>query len=67
MYTLGNLKGPEGNAFAIMGRVTDAMKDCSFSRVDIELYINNAKSSDYDHLVKVSHEMINKCNQRNKV
>ena len=67
--------GPQGNAYAIMGYVTTAMEqerslmnwgDNSVFKMEKEHYLNDAMSSDYDHLVQVSQQMINRINQRIK-
>lgn len=58
-----NLVGINGNAFCIMGYVIKAMKECHFSKQEQDTYYNNAISSDYYHLLCVSIEMIDKCNE----
>ena len=60
-----NLVGVDGNAFAVMGYVKEAMRESGFSKEDITSYMNDAKSSDYDHLLSVSIDMIEQCNSRN--
>ena len=57
-----NLVGIDGNAFSVMGYVLKAMKECGCNKVDQAIYVENAKSSDYNHLLAVSIEMIDKCN-----
>ena len=59
-----DLVGVDGNAFAVMGYVGRAMRESGFSREEIEAYYTDAKSSDYDHLLAVSIEMVDKCNER---
>ena len=56
------LVGVNGNAFAIMAYVKDAMDDAKMSKEDIGAYIKDATSSDYNHLLMVSCEMIDKVN-----
>ena len=65
--------GPQGNAYAIMGYVTTAMEqerelmgwgDNSVFKMEKEHYLQDAMSSDYDHLVNVSGLMVNKINNR---
>ena len=65
--------GPLGNAYAIMGYVTTAMErecekmgwaDASTLKMEKEHYLQDAMSSDYQHLLQVSHQMINKINNR---
>lgn len=62
-YTKYNLVGIDGNAFFIMGYVMNAMKECKFSKTDIDSYYKEATSSDYYHLIYVSAQMIDKCNE----
>ena len=66
-----NLAGIDGNAFCIMGYVCKALKNeyksfgfttKQFNAIK-ETYLANAKSSDYNHLVAVSFEMIEKINR----
>lgn len=58
------LVGVDGNAFAVMGYVRKAMKECGFDEQEIKAYLDDAMSSDYDHLLAVSIEMVDKCNER---
>ena len=58
-----DLVGIDGNAFCIMGYVMKAMKECKFSKTDRDAYFKDATSSNYDHLLCVSVEMIDKCNE----
>lgn len=57
------LVGVDGNAYAIMGYVRTAMRRAGMSREDIDAYIKDATSSDYNHLLVVSCEMIDKVNE----
>ena len=70
------LAGVNGNAFCVMGTVSSWMKEaCSLARQRadedgikafdekaIDAYTNEAMSSDYDHLLNVSVEMVDKIN-----
>lgn len=58
------LVGVDGNAFAVMGYVRKAMYESGFSVQEIKAYLADAMSSDYDHLLAVSVEMVDKCNER---
>lgn len=58
-----DLVGIDGNAFSIMGYVLKAMKECGCNKVDQAIYVEKAKSGDYDNLLAVSMEMIDKCNE----
>lgn len=59
-----SLIGVDGNAFSIMGYVRRAMKETGFTREEIEAYTKNATSGDYNHLLAVSIDMIDKCNEK---
>ena len=70
------LAGVNGNAFCVMGTVSSWMKEaCSLARQRadkdginafdekaIDTYTNEAMSSDYNHLLSVSVEMVDKIN-----
>lgn len=45
------LSGQDGNAFAILGRVQKEMRRAGVSADDIEAYVDEATSGDYDHLL----------------
>jgi len=57
------LVGVDGNAYSIMSYVTKAMKECEKSKEDIKKYQEDAMSSDYNHLICVSQEMIDSLNK----
>ena len=57
------LIGINGNAYSIMSYVIDAMYDAKMTNYDIDAYIKDATSSDYDHLLAVSCEMIDRINE----
>ena len=59
-----NLVGIDGNAYSVMGYVIKAMKRERFSKSEIDDYQADAKSGDYNHLLSVSAEMIEKCNNK---
>lgn len=48
------LLGEDGNAFAIMGKVTQAMKRAKVDRAEIDAYQAEAMSGDYDHLLQTT-------------
>lgn len=58
------LVGVDGNAYAVMGYVRKAMKECGFNEQEIKAYLDDAMSSDYNHLLCVSVDMVDKCNER---
>lgn len=55
---LGDLSGPEGNAFAILGRVVKALKDAGVSKADQDAYHEAATSGDYNNLLRVTQETL---------
>ena len=57
------LVGMDGNAFAVMGYVTRAMRECKFSQAEIDEYRSKAQSGDYDNLLAVSIEYVERCNE----
>ena len=57
------LVGVDGNAYAIMGYVRIAMRRAGMSKEDIDVYTKDATSSDYNHLLVVSCEIIDKVNE----
>lgn len=52
------LLGQDGNAFAIMGRVKQALKSAGADKEYINKYLSEATSGDYDHLIVVSMEYV---------
>ena len=52
-----DLGGPDGNAFAVMGRVAAAMRDAGIDQSEIDDYLKRAMASDFDTLLRVSIEM----------
>ena len=57
-----DLVGVDGNAFSVMGYVVNAMRQCGMSKEERDKYKKAAMSSDYDHLICVSCDMIERCN-----
>ena len=58
------LVGVDGNACAIMGYVYRAMRIANMSQEEREAYREDAMSSDYNHLLCVSIDMIEKVNEK---
>ena len=46
------LTGEDGNAFMILGRVLESMKRIGWSEEDRKAFLKEAKSGDYDHLLR---------------
>lgn len=61
-----SLVGVDGNAFAVMGYVQRAMRQAGKTQEEIRAYLDEAQSSDYDHLLAVSSEMVEKLNDEDE-
>ena len=53
------LVGEDGNAFAIMARVSNAMRAAGCSVAERDAYREEAMAGDYDHLLRVTMETVN--------
>lgn len=58
------LVGVDGNAFAVMGYVKNAMRRSGFSKEEINAYLKRSTSSDYNNLLAESARIIDDCNNR---
>ncbi len=58
-----SLVGVDGNAFAVMAYVRNAMKREGWDKELIDSYTQEAMSGDYDNLLIVSVRMIDKLNE----
>ena len=59
-----SLVGVNGNAYAVMGYTAKAMRREGFSQEEIEEMKDKAMSDDYDNLLMVCMEYIDKANER---
>lgn len=57
-----SLIGVDGNAYSVLGYVRNAMREQKFTKDEISGYMSEATSGDYDNLVRVSIEYVDKCN-----
>jgi hypothetical protein len=48
------LIGQDGNAFAIMGAVQKALKQHGVSKEEIDAYLKDSMSGDYNHLLQTA-------------
>jgi len=48
------LTGRDGNAYAIMGAVTEALRRAGVSQRERDAYIEESTSGDYDHLLRTA-------------
>jgi hypothetical protein len=49
-----SLIGNDGNAFAIMGTIQKALHDAKVSNEEIDLYLKESMSGDYDNLLRTA-------------
>ena len=54
---------PEGNAFCILGMLSNAMEKCGYSKEEISAAQTDAMSSDYKHLRAVAQKWFIACNK----
>ena len=52
------LIGGDGNAFMILGKVTGALKRAGAPQEDVDAYMEQATSGNYDHLLAVTMEWV---------
>ena len=57
-----DLVGIDGNAFNIMAYVKVAMREAGFSKKERSAYTEDCMRGDYDRLLIISEEMIERCN-----
>lgn len=46
------LTGKDGNAFAVLGAVSKALRNGGVSKVEVHQFMTEATSGDYDHLLQ---------------
>jgi hypothetical protein len=59
-----DLVGVDGNAFSVMGYVSNAMRRSGFTSKERDEYLADAQSDDYNHLLVVSVDMVEKVNEK---
>jgi len=52
------LSGNDGNAFSVMGAVKSALKKAGASREELDEYVSDSMSGDYDNLLRVAMEWV---------
>jgi len=52
------LTGHDGNAYAIMGRVSAALKKHNVPKSEIDRYLADSMSGDYDNLLRVATQTV---------
>lgn len=50
------LVGEDGNAFSILGRAMRAAREAGVPKEEIDAYLAEARSGDYDHLLRITME-----------
>jgi ribosomal protein S9 len=53
------LTGNDGNAFAIMGAVSKALKKAGATAEEVEEYMNESMSGDYNNLLRTAMRWVN--------
>ena len=53
------LSGEDGNAFAIMARVTKALRNAGATKEQLDEYYKESTSGDYDHLLRTACAWVN--------
>jgi hypothetical protein len=53
------LTGRDGNAFSILGAVTNALRHGGAPEKEIDEYFEEAQSGDYDHLLRTTMQWVN--------
>ena len=59
-----SLVGVDGNAFSVIGKVSSWMRKEGYAKEEIEKYLEDAKSGDYNHLLCVSIDMVERLNKK---
>ena len=54
-----DIDGPDGNAFAIMGRVQAALKKAGATKEELDQYSNESMSGDYENLLATADKWVN--------
>ena len=52
------LSGNDGNAFSVMGTVKQALKKAGASKEEIDQYLADSMSGDYDNLLRVAMDWV---------
>jgi hypothetical protein len=53
------LTGNDGNAFAIMGAVSKALRKAGATAEEVEQYMNESMSGDYNNLLRTAMKWVN--------
>jgi hypothetical protein len=55
------LVGQDGNAFAVLGAASQAMRRADVGKADIDAMMDEAMSGDYDHLLQTVMATVSVC------
>jgi hypothetical protein len=58
-YVSVELTGSDGNAFSILGKVTRAMRKHGILHEEIEAFMAEATTGDYDHMLRTCMKWVN--------
>lgn len=61
-----SLVGIDGNAYSLMGYTQNAMAEQGFSKEEIDAFLKDAQSSNYNHLIATCYMKVRECNERAK-
>ena len=53
------LTGQDGNAFAIMGTVKKALQKAGYTKEEVDKYLEESMSGDYNNLLVVAQKWVN--------
>jgi hypothetical protein len=59
-----SLIGVDGNAFCVMGYTARAMRRSGFTQDEIDKMYEEAESGDYNNLLCVCNDYVEKCNEK---
>jgi hypothetical protein len=54
-----NLAGQDGNAFAVMASVSNALRKEGVPNDEVEMYLQESMSGDYDNLLRTAMKWVN--------
>lgn len=53
-----DIRGPQGNAYCIMGIISNTLKQAGYNQNQIDDIISDMKSSDYEHLCNIAKKYV---------
>ena len=58
-HVTATLVGEDGNAFFIMGRISKALRRADIPKDEIDKFLDEAKSGDYDNVLQTAMRWVN--------